>query len=537
MNSPAQENEKRAKVMFSDKIIHSFGFQFNNTFHAKGKFEFRDAAASQMATHPSISYGREYIFKYNFTFPSGWGITTEFVAGSRDFRTYFIDAETGKKHYKNYLWVQWGYALAPFFHHTYYGGQIKASYTYRLHERINMQPELGMKLLKYVQNSLWESVFQDIIVDEFGRIIILDEWPWFEVSNFFIKERFVPELTLGINFLFHTKRDPRHNFVLGINGTLGFIDRYSGWQRLAPEGDYDVRMKWGSSFFALNVGYEFTGFKKPFHKTKKYRKEVQQFETFDLSKPVHSFGVYFTSGFSFNPRMKETQGLFSPSPISSYVPELNLRYALSAKNGFGFAVEIPIGSFRRNILYDLGVLIPQDTLWADGKAVGPGWPLYGGVSVPYIGLTLKFSYLAKIHRNMFIQPEVGLKFVPFVYPSSSFEQEGPLAENRYYIDYDGFETDIVWLHDKPTVSQKNYAVPDITLAVNFMVHGKNPSHNFIFGINANICMVNRIAFEYHTTDVIPQHLQSSGKYGWKSSYIGFHIGYQFMKGKKTIFAL
>jgi len=84
------------------------------------------------------------------------------------------------------------------------------------------------------------------------------------------------------------------------------------------------------------------------------------------------------------------------------------------------------------------------------------------------------------------------------------------------------------LHDCPTVSQKYYAVPDITLALNFMVHGKKPHHNFIFGINANIGFVDRWSWAYHTTEAIPSHLQSSGRYGWKSSYIGFHVGYQFM---------
>ena len=240
-------------------------------------------------------------------------------------------------------------------------------------------------------------------------------------------------------------------------------------------------------------------------------------------------GVYFTSGFSFKPRMKETQGSFSPNPNSGFVPELNLKYSLSIKNGFGFTVEIPVGLFQRYVFYDLGMIIPADTIWADGKAIGSGMPTASGVSVPYMGLSLKFSYLAQIHRNMFIQPEAGIKFVPFIFPISSFEQEGPLAENIYYNYEDGSPSDIVWLHDKPSLSHKSYFVPDITFAVNFMVHGKKPHHNFIFGINANIGFADRMSFNYHTTEVIPSHLQSSGKYGWKSSYIGFHLGYQFMK--------
>ena len=151
----------------------------------------------------------------------------------------------------------------------------------------------------------------------------------------------------------------------------------------------------------------------------------------------------------------------------------------------------------------------------------------------YVGLTLKCSYLAQIHKNIFIQPEAGIKFMPFVFPVrwgiDQPDDELPIP----YCDAEGHGTNVVWLKDKLYFSQKCYAVPDITLAVNFMVHGKKPQRNFIFGINANIGLVDRVSFKYHTTDVIPSHLQSSGKYGWKSSYLGFHIGYQFMTTKKT----
>ncbi|MCL2245977.1 MAG: hypothetical protein FWC10_02570 [Lentimicrobiaceae bacterium] len=227
--------------------------------------------------------------------------------------------------------------------------------------------------------------------------------------------------------------------------------------------------------------------------------------------------------------MKDTQGKFFPQSVSCFVPEFNLRYNLSVKNGLGFVVEIPMGLFNRNTYYSLSLLFPDpETVWADGKAVGSGWIQKIGMRVPYMGLALKFSYPTQIHRNMFIQPEAGIKFMPFVYTSSSFEQEGPLAENIYYIDNEHNTTNVVWLHNCPTISQKNYAIPDLTIAVNFMVHGKKPHHNFIFGINANIGLADRVKWNYHTTEVIPSHLQSSGSYGWKSTYVGFHVGYQFM---------
>ena len=534
-NVSAQENsEKQNKLRFADKIIHSFGLQYNNAFHAKGKFEYMNAPDYTIGAHSCISYGREYIVKYNLTFPFGFGITTEFVAGNRDFMRWKRNPETGRRMYSNSLWY---HSLQPFIDYTYFGGQIKASYMYRLNEQITIQPEMGIKLLKYLPHSQG-SLQVEIVPDEYGNPVITNGWRWYDLSNEDFPElrRFMPELTVGFNFLFHSKKDPRHSFILGVNGTFGFIDRYVGWQRFTPTDQIDIRMRYGSSFLAVNMGYEFTGFKKPLHKTKAYKKERNsylQYETFDFSKPVHSFGFYFTSGFSFAPRIKEAQGKFRPMFNSSdYVPEFNLRYSLAVKNGVGFTVEIPVGFFQRHNSYHLWGLIPNDMVWADGQATGAGYPNSGGVAVPYMGATLKFSYLAQIHRNVFIQPEAGIKFMPYIFPLKSWEPENPMPAHIFYVDNDGQETNVLWLIDQPSISVKHYAVPDITLALNFIVHGKNPAHNFIFGINANIGWQDRLSFSYQTTNALPAHLQSSGKYGWKSSYVGFHVGYQFMKGKK-----
>jgi len=54
-NLDAQENvEKKNKSQFANKIIFFFGLQYNNAFHAKDKFENRDAATYQMAAHPFL---------------------------------------------------------------------------------------------------------------------------------------------------------------------------------------------------------------------------------------------------------------------------------------------------------------------------------------------------------------------------------------------------------------------------------------------------------------------------------------------------
>jgi hypothetical protein len=55
--------------------------------------------------------------------------------------------------------------------------------------------------------------------------------------------------------------------------------------------------------------------------------------------------------------------------------------------------------------------------------------------------------------------------------------------------------------------------------------------NFIFGINAQICFVDRIKVSYQTTDVIPAESQSSGWVNFRSTSVGLHLGYLFLKGK------
>ncbi|MDR3046913.1 MAG: hypothetical protein LBU51_04760 [Bacteroidales bacterium] len=159
---------------------------------------------------------------------------------------------------------------------------------------------------------------------------------------------------------------------------------------------------------------------------------------------------------------------------------------------------------------------------------------------PYIGLSLKASYLAAIHNNMFIQPEVGIKFLPFLFaPNHWYIDEA--SEICVFEDEDHPENlfnrppdEIIYMRCKPVISASSYFIPDLTFALNFIVHGKNLHNNFGFGINVNIGFVDRIHFVYQSTDVLPAYAQSSGEFGWRMSAVGFHIGYLFMKEKKKI---
>jgi len=61
--------------------------------------------------------------------------------------------------------------------------------------------------------------------------------------------------------------------------------------------------------------------------------------------------------------------------------------------------------------------------------------------------------------------------------------------------------------------------------------GKNKAHNFVFGLNAQICFGDRLKINYKTTDVIPNESQSSGWANFRTTSVGLHLGYLFLKGK------
>ena len=219
-----------------------------------------------------------------------------------------------------------------------------------------------------------------------------------------------------------------------------------------------------------------------------------------------------------------------PTVHGEFVPELTLKYTCIIKNGWGITAEIPFGFFSRR--YGLGLVgtgIPPDTVWSNGVV---GWGRTNDIRIGslYLGFSLKASHLAQVHKNISLQSEMGVKWLPFLIPANRWDIDKSMGE--YYI-FDGTETDnLVYMNSLPVISAKSYAVPDLALSFSVLVHGKNPANNFVFGLNANISSLDRFSFKYQTTNVLPEHLQSSGEFGWRMSSIGFHIGYQWMAGKK-----
>ena len=131
---------------------------------------------------------------------------------------------------------------------------------------------------------------------------------------------------------------------------------------------------------------------------------------------------------------------------------------------------------------------------------------------------------------MYIQPELGISFKPLTDPKKT---TNPYAEHTSVIfpNEEGGQA-IPFTHFAVNYHTKNYWIPNLSGAVNFLVHGKNPCHNFVFGLNFNVDFSKRMTIDYRTVPSFPQKYQSSGQIVFNMTTIGLHVGYQFMTGRK-----
>jgi hypothetical protein len=521
---PAQEAVKESSNLKKvyPKIIHSIAFEFNNTLYFKGK----------MTKHPypdlgyetRMTYGTEWILKYNLTFKSGFGFSLEAVKGTCNYE--FKSRFDGDKNLVNWGLSLKGYLIDRILTLNKLGFNIKASYRYDINHWLTILPEIGVQMLYYTPHitSIATTPFYENPDGTWsgGELI-----QYLEYDNLLNKRKFIPDLSTSFNFLFHRKNDPRHNFTIGLNANVCFISRYNGAYTATPpfnEADCSFTLK--STYMGLRFGYSYSSFPKPI------KKRQQEPSTTFLLENVHSVGLLFYGGFPVKYKFKDTKGFWEPTVFTFFTPELTLKYTYSIKKGWGITAEIaPFGLFVRDLAHDLRMTlaIPEDTIWSNG-VVGCGNGNSIRIKAYYCGISLKASNLVNVHRNVMLQSDVGLKWAPFYLPAKHWLIDDSVGE---FVISDGKETEkLVYMNCKPSMSVASYAVPDLAFSFNVLVHGKNPAHNFVFGISGNISFMDRLHFKYQTTDVLPTHLQSSGEFGWRMSSIGFHIGYQFMTVNK-----
>lgn len=230
----------------------------------------------------------------------------------------------------------------------------------------------------------------------------------------------------------------------------------------------------------------------------------------DYSGPVHSLGVAWHSAWAPAPQLRNATGEIAPRIFQTHTPEILLHYTCTFPNHFGFTMELPFGKFQRQAEYDLSKYNTGNVHVIVGSF--------------YIGFAPKLTYMRPLGDKCNIQAEVGLKFMPFIYPASHWNNT-----MEDYVSIDGVDNPNYAITTLE-VSEQAYRIPDATAAVMFFFHGKkHTKNNFSIGIYANLSFVERMTISYDTTlGDLPVGSVSYGKCGWKSSTIGIAVGYRFL---------
>ncbi|MBQ3750193.1 MAG: hypothetical protein II865_02660 [Bacteroidales bacterium] len=234
----------------SSNIRHSFSIQYNNCFFPKSKFDYNKGLSCLYS--PKMGYDRAFLAEYNAFFPSNFGFSLELSQGWIGLR--FANNTNGS----TFSLHEFGLFSFPCL--GYYGLGVKATYIYSLTNRVFIKPEFGVRI-SYFFNQLVED----------GRCEGGDTIMYLNVGNLRCNNNFIPDITVGFSFLFHTKRNHRNNFILGLNANMGFVKRFEGYYAVRSPFSYSesvCNISATSTYFGINLGYAFVGVPKSFFRKK-----------------------------------------------------------------------------------------------------------------------------------------------------------------------------------------------------------------------------------------------------------------------------
>ena len=142
----------------------------------------------------------------------------------------------------------------------YFGLDLLLNYTFQIQNNILLQPEIGVKLMSMPRYSLLGYERSSVCGNSGGNCISFHSET---ADNFENKRQFFPDLAINLNFLIFNKR-PNNNLRLGLSLNYGFVPRYEGNYEITNLGPLNSsgKMKYGSSYFGFNVGYQFLGIPK-----------------------------------------------------------------------------------------------------------------------------------------------------------------------------------------------------------------------------------------------------------------------------------
>ncbi len=523
--SYAQDSGNVGKSSF-DKVLHSFSVQYNNCIHFPAHFDYHCDPTLGWKSIPS--YGNEYSLGYEMISKSGFGFGLDITKGLLGLDAQTNDQWVSRYSSKNAL------DYVNLLEVDYWAVKAKATYSRILTDRIMLNTTIGLSFPFYIptfityERSSYNSINDDLTEDLF-------------LNNDDCIRNWAPDLLLGVNFLFHTKRNPRNNFIVGCNFNAGFVPRYSGYFTLSESADqHDCDIKYGSSYFGINFGYSFIGFDKTFNR-KKHRQE-SEYSTFDFNKAVHAVSLQMNNGLAVGGKAL-WEGPVKPVVHTTYSPSLSLKYSCLIRKGFGLSVSVPIGLFRRKGTISLQGVVPSDTLWANGTVGGNDSENGLSLLEPYCGLSLQASYVRQIHRNVFMQCDLGFSVQHLLYDhvfgTASTDDNGIVTFSDEMYAYIGnlygltADERIPFAREHLQCDSEVGWFPNICGGISFMVHGKNPCHNFVFGLNFNVDYTTRFSYDYMTLPTFPEKYKSFGRIAFNMTTIGLHLGYQFMTGKRV----
>ncbi len=232
---------------------------------------------------------------------------------------------------------------------------------------------------------------------------------------------------------------------------------------------------------------------------------VQLTENKGYAFPLHSFGVSFQESVLFPTKIKNKMGSLKPNQEICNNHELAVQYSCLFRNHFGFTLELLFGSYRRLATFQLSAFGAEDIDTEAGDF--------------YFGFRPEIAYFRPVHKNVSLQAEFGLTFMPFIHDPSCFMDR------------------FTWINraNQEIVSMKingmSYFCPDATISLTCLFHGnKRPKNHFSVGIYANLSFVTRLEMTYDTFNYgnLPFEARSYGICRWNSSNVGVSVGYRFM---------
>lgn len=242
----------------SKTFIDSYGIGINNNiyfpetiYNEKGLIEKKG----------KFRYGYEISFNYNMIFKNNFGVKTDIFLFSTipNGNTYLDPNEITE----NYKWLEYENPENIFnnMHYNpfdllngipYLGLDLLINYSFKL-GNIIIQPDMGARFLFVIPHKQEISI-NTYSTNNISKSII------YEYVDSYNNPIFFPDLVFNLNFLL-LNNISNHNLKLGLGINLGLIPRAEGFFEITNMGKSNSSgtIKYGSSYFGFNIGYQFLG--------------------------------------------------------------------------------------------------------------------------------------------------------------------------------------------------------------------------------------------------------------------------------------